>query len=204
MDEPGYISDDYQPDRDSASRDQRRPFPSTVRAAGVIWLGFGLVALTGLVLLVTLGRASPMLEVGCCATLYGLAFLECGVRTLAGTATRLTRYCVESCLIGLTQLVGAVVIGAAGEVIRRNPGGLLRGLDQSLFLFAVVVALLGLLLLLAGVLGFVGETGYREWRQNDPQADTSESQMFEKWNRSRTRQNRCGHHGDDKRHHVDP
>jgi uncharacterized membrane protein HdeD (DUF308 family) len=163
-DDRNYDEDDENlPDVDFAAV---RPYPATVRIAGIVWIVFGgLILLSGIVTLVMLAAAGAAVQGavpgavqggifagGACifviAALFGAAFLFVGVQTVQGAATDT-----------LGNSIGSLVFGA----LNLGAGVLQAGQAQAIQ--AAINFLAGVGLIAAGILALVGREEYRAWRR---------------------------------------
>lgn len=171
--------DDDDDDADDAD-DRRRdpaPLPGSVRAAAIIWMVYGSLQLFGTILgfILQAGNQAANAAAGnnnaagsagspCCGIAIGIAFAYCGHQTLKGEAKDTLGNSVGSLLIGLLQALLAVgLIFIAAGVLGNNANLALD--EEVLYVVAVLVGLMGSMLLLAGTLGLMGRSGYREWRE---------------------------------------
>lgn len=129
---------------DSDDRDEDGPpFPWTVKVAGRIWIGIGVLGLIGIPI---------TLMVGLCAALIWLAvlwkFVQTGVDAVRGEALDTLRDGIGSVGIGLLAL------GLCGFLVYSGAVGA-----------GAVLAGPGALLLTAGALAVGGRAQYLEWRE---------------------------------------
>ena len=134
------------------------PFPGAVRAAGILWLGFGLVGFTTALLgmVVQAGQAAqaraaggnpPPAGGGCCGLVIPLAFAWVGWQTINGTAKGTRANAAGSLgLAGVYLLLAGVGVAAGAGLLFAGDDGR-PGVDPVL---AFVLA--GFALLVAGVL----------------------------------------------------
>lgn len=168
--------DDYEdrPGRDGPG------FPTGVLAAGIIWIGFGVLGVVGTLFnLVTVGAQAaggpqnPGAGAGgCCGGLVAIGFLVVGIQTVTGKAKDTSGNGLGS--LGLAVLYGGVAIvvgafGAAGALgpPPNNPPGPPNagGLQADVWVVAAVLGFFALLLAVAGVLALSGRSAYRAWRR---------------------------------------
>ena len=134
------------------------PFPWTVKLAGRIWIGFGLVGLLTTLFAYT---ATGSKGAGCCFTIFGLSFsyvfLQVGVRTAEVETEDTLRNGIGSTGIGMFcfALCGLMALN-----------GMLNG--------AAVFAGPGSLLVTAGVLAIGGRTQYLTWKALPPPEEVPE------------------------------
>ncbi len=148
------------------------PFPSLVYVAGVIWIGFGclalIVALINLALLgatVSGGPADPCPGFCCCfATLFGIAFIEGGFRSVKGTAEDTLGIAICSLLFGLLQ-VGFVALFVLAALLAGSPTPINQGPASPEFIASGISSAVGLGLIAAGVLALAGRQDYLAWRR---------------------------------------
>jgi hypothetical protein len=153
------------------------PFPTSVRAAALLWVVIGavfvLVSFGGEVA-VTLAREErglpPRANGNCSAMLgilIGIAFFATGMRVLRGKALDVLTPCILSVVVGVIYMgLGAMSLSMADNQPQRAPP-----------VVAVVLVVAGILsagigggLSLAGVLGFVGRAAYLAWLDENPVA----------------------------------
>jgi hypothetical protein len=152
--------DDYRPSRSDV------PFPSGVKAAGFIWIAFGVLGVlnAGLSFLMTAagaaanagqpGQGNPC-GVGC-GVIFAIAFLVVGVQTVKGTAKGTLGNGIGSLVFGLLYgAIAVLVIAMANQF----PGGP----NPLIFVIAAISGVLAVALLTAGALAIMGRTAYAEW-----------------------------------------
>jgi hypothetical protein len=146
------------------------PFPTSVAAAGVIWIVIGsLILLNGAANLVVSTAAAPAAggsgayaAGSVCGVLFivlfGAAFLFVGVQSVRGTARDTLGNAIGSLVfallyggIGVVALVGGAVVGGAAGTIA--------------MIGAFIAILGGIALLSAGVLALVGRDAYKAWQR---------------------------------------
>jgi hypothetical protein len=153
-------------DLDEPFDDRPIPFPTVVMVAGVIWICVGTLAIIAnmAVLGMGAGKQDPTSPgTACCSGLIGLAFVACGYQTVTGKAKDTLGNASGSICLGLLQLLGAALIGF-GALDGRNPNQQKPPPEVNLVI-AVMVAVMGSILIVAGVLALAGRAGYREWRR---------------------------------------
>lgn len=159
--------------------------PMSVKAAGVIWILFGVAGIILQILNFAVVAAEnaqnqpqpPGASTGsCCGIFFAIAFFIVGYQTLRGTAKDTLGNAIGSLIFAVLYLGGAVLVIAAGAMIAggnipNNGQPLPAGAaDQDELMFMMVFASimlgsLGSMLLLAGVLALVGRSGYLAWRR---------------------------------------
>jgi hypothetical protein len=151
----------YAPDKEDL---EDYHFPAAIRAAGIIWIVVGSLALASMILeivlhVVVLSKGLVCFDVGFfgASALFGIAFLVCGIQTVCGSTRDPLGNGVGSLFFGLMSMARAVFAGigmAEGE-----------GVEALIFLFLTLVGGLGgFSLVAAGILAFVGREPYRQWR----------------------------------------
>jgi hypothetical protein len=160
------------------ARYDRPDFPVGATIAGIIWIVVGSLGLIGATINLVTGAADfgppnqqppppGAAEGRMCGMVLGvliyLAFLLVGIQTVKGNARGLIGNSVGSVLVSLILLgVGALgfLVGAA------VPGG--QNANRGILLVMSLLLLgLGGGLMLAGILGFVNNTAYQEWRASE-------------------------------------
>jgi hypothetical protein len=179
------MRDDDDDDLDQDEDDYRRRsprFPATVKAAGIIWIIVGsLGMISGLLNLVN-GAANqaqagaqaggPGFQAGYtagiwCAFAIAIAFVVFGYQTVTGKASDTVGGSVASIMLGLVYAgIGTLAFFGAGMM------GMAKNKDPNaaagagvVALVAIVLLLIGFVLLLAAVLGFVGRRDYLDWKE---------------------------------------
>jgi hypothetical protein len=142
----------------------RRKLPTTVLAAGIIWIVFGgLILLNGVVMLALMlflaqrvgdrGAAGAYAVGGMCGVLFialvGGVFVHVGVTSIRGTAK-------DTLGNGIGSILFGVLIGGLG---------VLGSLATGQILQAVINLATSAGLLVAGVLALVGRPEYQAWRR---------------------------------------
>jgi hypothetical protein len=185
--------DDYE---DDSRRRGGTEFPGGVKAAGFIWIGFGVIGLINSVLNIALnaGQAaaggggaagpSPYAGVGC-GVLFAIAFLIVGIQTVKGTAKSTLGNGIGSIIFGVLYLTcgGFALLGS---------GMMPAGADATLVMVvSIIMLILGMLLLLAGVLALMGKSAYEAWREAEglakPKRRTQEERDYDDDRRRRPR-----------------
>lgn len=159
----------------------RRPggaatLPSTVYAAGVVWIVFGCLILLNS--LVTLFVPAPQPQPGenqpapnvcpvLIGVLFGVVFIHVGLQSVKGTAKDTLGNGIGSIVIGLgnggfgaLMVVGGLALGGTVGLIACVGGG--------------ISVLCGLGLLTAGALALVGRADYKAWRRSEKAARAPE------------------------------
>jgi hypothetical protein len=159
--------------------DARAPFPAGVKVAGIVWIGYGVLALISAALNVVVGAAgagaggaSPVCT-GICVGLFGLAFLFVGVQSVRGTAKDVLGNGIGSIVFGVLYLAGAaflLLMGGFADQAANQPGKGGAPINKEQFQTVAYVSgaiggFFGLLLLLAGVLALSNRTAYKAWRR---------------------------------------
>jgi hypothetical protein len=162
--------DDYDDYDDQPSR-SAVPFPVGVKAAGIIWICFGVLGLGSSVLSLVLqgGQAAAggqrpqgnVCSVGC-SVLFALGFLMVGFQTVKGTAKGTLGNGIGSLVFGLIYAGLTVLLFAAGIA---GPAGGPAGMGLFFIVIGGLCALLGLALLTAGILAIAGRGAYADWRE---------------------------------------
>ena len=135
-------------------------FPPAVRAAGIIWLAFGAVALLAYLVSFAVNMAGRPGGGGFgmgCGVLFAIAFLATGYQTVTGRAKGTVGNGLLSLLFGLLYTCGTVILVVLAT------GGARAGQELTLFVAAGIVALLAVALVTAGMLAIAGRTTYAEW-----------------------------------------
>jgi hypothetical protein len=158
--------DDYD-DYDDRPKRPVVPFPPGIRAAGIIWIGFGILGLIGAGLSFALNAAAAAANAGqpvggnvcgsACIALFALSFLLIGVQTVKGTAKGTLGNGIGSLIFGLLYAAIAVIAIIAGARFAGGPQGLP-------IVVTTIYAMLAMALLTAGLLAVVGRQAYAEWR----------------------------------------
>jgi hypothetical protein len=170
------MRDDFD-ERDDFDRDDDPPFPMVVTIAGIAWIVFGALIISGVLLLVVsaAGRRAAggpvggdpnvvaLWAPGGCLALFAGAFIFVGVQSVRGTAPGTVGN-------GLGSIVYALFNVATVALL----------IQQRQFLAAAVGAIFVLGLIAAGVLALVGTSDYREWRR-------AKVRREERWPRRRRR-----------------
>lgn len=160
--------DDYD-DADRPPPRGRPAFPGVVMAAGIMWIGFGAMALLVMVSNFVMTAVNPNAAPArgadlCCACgigVVGAAFLYCGIRTVTGKGVDPFGTSIGSLVVGLACLAFAALAVFAGVI----QGGNLRGLPEEVIILAAAgYAVFGLVLILAGTFGVIGRSQYLWWR----------------------------------------
>lgn len=168
-------------DHDDAP-EPRAPFPGGVKAAGIIWIGYGALGLLSAAVNFVTGAAAAagggpeatgrICGVGC-IVLFALAFLVVGIQTVRGTAKDVLGNGVGSILFSVLYfglaaflLVGGLAAGAANPPPGKGGAPADPNTVRTVALITGgMVGFFGLLLLLAGVLALSNRTAYKEWRR---------------------------------------
>jgi hypothetical protein len=195
--------DDY--DEPAAGPDHTGvPFPAGVKAAGIIWIGFGVLGLLGaatlfVFMLAWAGGAgpAPAFCAPVCLTLFALVFLLAGIETVKGKAKGILGNAVGSIIFG------ALYLGQSAMYLTRWGGPR----TAETLLSAALLAVLGLALVTAGILALVGKGAYEKWRSahgmdwgsRRSRRRTQEEQDFDDEDRPRRRPPRRDYHEDDDR-----
>jgi hypothetical protein len=145
------------------------PFPTSVTAAGVIWIVMGSLILLGgvinLLAAVAGGGAAPAGAQMCgvlLIALFGGAFLMVGVQSVRGTAR-------DTLGNGIGSIIFAVIVGGAGALVLAG-GAIVGGVVGATAMFIAVINLLeAAALLIAGVMALVGREGYKTWQRAERQ-----------------------------------
>jgi hypothetical protein len=153
---------------DFVDQDQSGPvdeplYPSTVKAAGIIWIVFGCIILVNVALSFLLAAsftaageqalASAQSCLGFVQVVFAVAFLYVGVQSVRGTAPGTLGNGIGSLIFGVLNIGPGLLATLAGL---RNPVLLIPG---------VIGLLCGVALLVAGVLALVGTADYKAWRE---------------------------------------
>lgn len=146
----------------------RSGIPGGVKAAGIIWIGAGSLALFNVAVALGLQGADnngndPGTGTSCCPGLVGIAFLVCGYQTVTGQSADTRGNAIGSILFGLLQVIVAVVMAIAG-VGARAVGGPRPMPPEVMLVVSLVVGVMGATLITAGVLALAGRQKYLEWR----------------------------------------
>jgi hypothetical protein len=158
--------DDYDDEDDRPRRRGGAEFPPGVKAAGIIWIGYGILGLIAAVIIFVLAGAAaaqvgpggaPIFCVPICYTFFALAFLFVGVQTVKGTAKSTLGNGIGSIIFGVLSLLGAA-------------GALIQGGGTPAVVQGGISVLLGLALLTAGTLALMGKTQYEDWRASQGMA----------------------------------
>ena len=137
--------DDEDDDYDDAPRRRRSaPIPAGVKAAGMIWIGFGVLGFATVILsfMVTVAVENGKGAGGICGVIIPIAFLIVGIQSVKGTAPGTMGNGIGSIIFGLLYLGIAVLVLASSALGAGAIAVVLGGLS----------ALLGTALLTAGVL----------------------------------------------------
>ena len=169
------MSDDDIPEARPSRRGQR--LPGGVRLAGVLWIVWGLLGVlwpcAGLIGAAADPPARANADIvhgpntGCawpilCGFVLSVAFLIFGIRTVQGSASGLLGPGICSVLLGVVYVAaGALMLVASEAVVRKGFS------PRSVYALGVGQALLGGLLLWAGVLATLGQRAYMEWRADN-------------------------------------
>ena len=169
--------DDYDEDDDVDDDElvepERPHFPGIVRAAGVIWIAVGVIALMNAALSLAMAGANAAGGGGggkagspCCGFAIAIAFLVCGYQTVTGKAKDTLGNSIGSMVFGSLQLLVALfcALVGAGAIGNQNAQALPFP-KEAMIVVALVVAAMGSLLELAGIFGLMGRRSYREWRK---------------------------------------
>ena len=103
------------------------------------------------------GGGNPM---PCWGGLVGVVFVICGHHTVTGKARDTLGNGTGSILLGILQLTVATLI--ASGVFNPGQGGNAQG--RPVGGAVVVIAVVGAILFVAGVLALIGRSAFREWR----------------------------------------
>jgi hypothetical protein len=168
------MRDNYDDEDDDLSIRHETPFPSSVRAAGVIWIVIGALILfnAAVQLLVTVASASTPQGGGAYAVggmcvvillaLFGAAFIFVGVQTARGTAQDTLGNAIGSIIFGLLNGGSGIVFIASGL----TRGG---GAGAVLVIAGLVSAIATIALVVAGIVALMGRENYKAWRRaNSP------------------------------------
>ena len=199
-------SDEYDDYDDPAARPDGTgvPFPPGVKAAGMIWIGFGVIGLLGaatlfVFMLVWAGGAGaggvPVFCAPVCLTLFAIVFLMAGIETVKGKAKGILGNAVGSIFFGVLYL------GQAALAVSRGAGAGMVEVVVGAALFGV----LGLALVGAGVFALFGKSDYEKWRRahgmdwgsRRSRRRTQEEQDFDDEDRPRRRPPRREYDDDD-------
>ena len=159
--------DDYD---DYGVRPARAPFPGGVKAAGIIWIAFGVLGLLGQLFSFVMNVANQAAQAGpgqpggnvCgigCGVLFALAFLIIGIQTVRGTAKGTLGNGIGSLIFGLLY-AGLAVFAFVMGVTGRLPAPA----DTVMLVLGGLMALLALALFTAGILAIAGRDAYAQWR----------------------------------------
>jgi hypothetical protein len=162
--------DDYD-DYDDRPARSAVPFPTGVKVAGILWIGFGVLALVGQLLSFALNMAGAAAQGGpgapggnmCgvgCGVLFAIVFLVAGIQTVKGTAKGTLGNGIGSLLFGLLYGVVAVFVIGLGASGRLPPGN-----EALMYVAGAVAAALAVALLTAGILALMGKSAYEQWRE---------------------------------------
>lgn len=151
------MRDDYdEPDDDFL----RTPaYPSSLRAAGIIWIIFGGLLLVNVAIILVASAVlaegkdkEPALVGGVCggilAGLFGAAFIYVGVQSINGTAQDTLGNGIGSIIFGLLNAAGFAVQLGAGQILQ-----------------AGIYGICAAGLITAGILALVGRDAYKTWRR---------------------------------------
>lgn len=163
--------DDFE-DEDDNEDDYVSPptFPAIVKLAGIIWLCVGALSALNMAISFILGgvnKAGLGGGPGCCpgliAGVVAFAFLHTGYQTVIGKAKDTLGNGIGSIVLGLLQLLGALLIGVGG-ILAKNQGA--NGPPEEVFVvIAAIAGVLGTALVAAGILALAGRSQYRVWRE---------------------------------------
>ena len=153
-------------------------FPIVVRIAGALWIILGALAMIGNFVSLAQGQANQgpgAAPTTCCSGLIGLAFVVVGHQTITGQARDTRGNGIGSIALGCLQWVGAAFIALGGFLGGQQAGRAgaqgqagAQGINEEMaIVIAVVVALSGSTLILAGVLALAGRTAYLDWREEN-------------------------------------
>jgi hypothetical protein len=155
-------------------------FPAAVKAAGIIWIVYGvfqvIVFLANFALAAGAapGGANPWANGAVCGGVVGAVFFFVGAQTVRGTAKDVMGNSIGSIVFSLLFFAVALFMIAGGALLGQVPNGPAgKGgppANQGALQFVALVtgvgfAFFGLLLMLAGILALSGRTAYREWRE---------------------------------------
>ena len=163
-------------EHDEEDREEPRevpPIPGIVRAAGIIWVGYGALGLFSTILSFVVEVGAKAGNAGannpggnasspCCGIAIACAFAYCGLQTLKGESKDTLGNSIGSLILGSLQLLAGVVLVVLGA------GGIAGNLPIDpgvIFLIAAIAGFFGCMLVLAGILGLIGRSAYREWRE---------------------------------------
>jgi hypothetical protein len=162
-------------DDDGPTR-ERPVFPTTVYAAGMIWIIIGSLILVNAVINMVMNaglaaggmnQATPGVVAVVIGFLFGVVFIHVGRQSTSGTARDTLGNAIGSLIIGLLNAaVGGFNILAAfagGSV------GILLGIVGTMSLLA------GAGLIVAGILAIVGRADYKEWRRTQKKKKSREA-----------------------------
>jgi hypothetical protein len=141
-----------------------RERPTTVMAAGVIWVVFGCLILVNMAVNLALTAGKAQAPGGVCtgwlAILFGAGFIHVGVQSIRGTAR-------DTLGNGIGSIIFALLNGGIGALLVLAAAAL-GGADA---LGPAIIGAINLLssigLLVAGVLALVGREDYKAWRQSE-------------------------------------
>lgn len=160
-----YDEDDSEEFDDRDRNRTRSPrFPGTVMASGIIWIGFGTLNLLGTMLIFANVAANPGARptAPCCAGGIGIAFLVCGLQTVLGKASDTLGNSIGSLVFGLIYMLLAAGVAAFGGAVvgKQNAAN-----DAEMLFLVIFLGSIGFTLEVAALLGFMGRTAYRDWRE---------------------------------------
>lgn len=159
---------------DDDDQDEPRPLPRVpglVRTAGVLWIAYGslglLTTLVGFIMQAGNQAAAGGNPGGntptspCCSIIITIAFMYCGIQSLQGTAKDTLGNSIGSLVFGALQFAAGVFFILVGlEIIQ-----LAMFVREAALAIGAYVVFMSSLLLAAGVLGLMGRSAYREWRE---------------------------------------
>jgi hypothetical protein len=142
-------------------------FPPVVKVAGWLWIGLGAFLIIGTMI----GMANPRGNAArgnpmpCWGGVVGVVFVICGHHTVTGKARDTLGNGAGSILLGILQLTVATLI--ASGMFKPGQGANAQGRPEEVAV--VVIAVVGAILFVAGVLALIGRSAFREWRhENTP------------------------------------
>jgi hypothetical protein len=161
---------------DDFDDDEPGPLPSVpglARAAGIIWIVYGIGGLCTTILGFVLqagnqaagganaagpGGGNPSSP--CCSIAITITFAYCGMQTIKGQAKDTLGNSIGSLVLGLLQFSAGVFFLLAGAEVFGN------GIFDPTFALIVgaVLLFMGSMLLLAATLGLMGRRAYLDWR----------------------------------------
>lgn len=162
-------NDDYDDDDEPAERPR---IPGIVMAAGVIWIGVGMLGIVNTALSLMMVGANAAGGGGgganagspCCGIFIAIAFLMVGYQTVTGKAKDTLGNSIGSIILGSIQILLAIGIALLGAGVFGN-ANINRMAPEVLLVTGIIVGVMGLTLVTAGILALMGRRAYREWRR---------------------------------------